>query len=207
MKKGLSISSIEKDMFSTRLSDGFIDFILSSLLLQFSLAVFLSRNGYDGFFGYIFLSLISLLMIFLAFIIRKYVTEPLMGNVKFSKKRVNRVNTFFVVAVIILVCVVVFMIFSASLSLFSNKLLQLLIFPLIFLIIFSGFGYVMNLRRLYIYGIASLFLIFVGALLDQLLSSIWLYPIAILLISLIMLTVSVILLINFVKQNRNDVKG
>jgi hypothetical protein len=152
MTEKLSLKDLERGMFRYSVQDGILDIQIGCMLLIFVLPVYLGPKLGDFWASAVFLPL-WFLVIFGLRAYRAKVVQPRVGTIKYGtyrKKKLMRLNIV-ILAVNLL---------ALLLGLFSFKNFSALSvwFPsagisLIMLIGFSLSGYMMEMPRLYIYGI------------------------------------------------------
>lgn len=152
MTEKLSLKDLERGLFKTSIQDGILDIQIGCMLLMFVLPIYLSPKLGDFWSSAIFLP-VWFLVIFGLRAYRKKVVQPRVGIIKYGSYRVKKLTRLNIV-------ILVFNLLALLLGLFSFINFSALSawfpaagFSLIMLIGFSLGGYMMEMPRLYLYGI------------------------------------------------------
>ena len=152
MTEKLSLKDLERGLFRNSVQDGILDIQIGCMLLMFVLPIYLSPKLGDFWSSVVFLPLWFLVLFGLR-AYRKKVVQPRVGTIKYGtyrKKKLMRLN----------IVILVVNLLALLLGLFSFKNFSVLsvwfpasAFSMIMLIGFSLGGYMMEMPRLYLYGV------------------------------------------------------
>jgi hypothetical protein len=200
MKQFPAANQIEKAVFADRFSDGYPDSIASVLVFQIAAMVSFSRLGYDGILWYALSLLLSLGLMVVFYLIRKRVSEPLLGAVRFRTHRIQRTKRLMLASVLSLLGVVALSIVWMMALDAGNA--GALVFPLGLFLLCSTLGWVLDLPRMIAYG-AIAFMSGVAALVIEAAVPVrWVFPLSLVLVSVLMLVFASILFCRFLRRNR-----
>ena len=202
MDKHETLSKMERKLFSNNFQDGFIDLLFSVVFLQTALIVFVSRLTEDNFWLYLSMSAVSLIFIGGAFLVRKYITAPRIGYIRFSRKRRKTTVAFLILDILVLAAglAISFKIINID-SIINPGIYTILPIAAIILVLFTLAALAFNILRLHIYGWIAAAAFPFGKWLDTLTGSRYALPLLLLTVSLLMLGISLIILILFVRRN------
>lgn len=152
MTEKLSLKDLERGLFRNSIQDGILDIQIGCMLLMFVLPIYLSPKLGDFWSSVVFLPL-WFLVIFGLRAYRNKVIQPRVGIIKygtFRKKKLTRLNIIilFVNLLALILGLYSFINFSALASWVPPTA-----FSMILLIGFSLGGYMLEMPRLYLYGI------------------------------------------------------
>lgn len=157
-----NLKDIEKRTYSSYHQDGLIDIFLGTYILVFATAI-LVNNILDLSTWFIFPTILPALLIPIWITLKKQITVPRIGYVKFKATGANKVTAVFIGTIV--AGVFTFFLFSfASTQTWALELRNILIqngvlfIGLGTFIISSLFGYTIGLKRLYGYGVLALIL-------------------------------------------------
>jgi len=152
MPQPISLKDAERKVFNTASNDGLWDIFLGCYFLIFVIAPYLSPILGDFWSSVVFLPLWGLVFLSIR-LIRKHVVSPRVGVVKFGSARKARLTRFTVVMLVVNVIALI-MGFVAALS-FGKVPGQVFSigFGMALLIGFSIAAYLLDINRLYIYGL------------------------------------------------------
>ena len=148
----ISLKQADRIIFRTSFDDGLVDIFISSVVLMFAVAPFLSRYLGDFWSSAVFLPIWGLLFIILR-LIRVHVIKPRSGDVQFGPYRLRKLTVF---SWIMLVVNIVFFILSFMVGYLlplSSGLKTMLLFGGMVLALFSLAGYFLDVSRFYVYGL------------------------------------------------------
>lgn len=150
-EKQISIQEADKKVFRSAFDDGLVDIFLSSIVLMWATAPYLSTSIGDLWSSVIFLPLWGLVFLVL-YLIRKYWIKPRTGVVNYGVARKKKLSSF---TWIMLVLNIVFFILGVMsfLTPGGTGWTRMLPFTLMLLICFSLAGYFLDVTRFYIYGL------------------------------------------------------
>jgi hypothetical protein len=151
MSQNIDLKQADNKVFTASLNDGLLDIFLTSFVLMFVVALFLSRYLGDFWSAFIFLPFWGLVYLVLRWL-RVHVVNPRIGTVKYGPIRRKKITAFTIVMLVLnilflLLGIVAFIIPSVSGWRF------ILAFGAQVLILFSLGGYFLDLKRLYVYGL------------------------------------------------------
>lgn len=159
MQKPMSLKSAERKVFQTTFADGLWDVLIGCFVLEFAIAPFFSRSLGDFWSSAVFLPFWGLVYLGI-WLTRKYVVTPRIGTVSFGKSRKHKLRKFSVVMVVVNVLffilgIVAFLIFSKNPSarfsgFWSSTPILMGVFMLVF---FSAAAFILDIPRLYLYGL------------------------------------------------------
>ncbi len=141
----------ERRVFSASFDDGLLDLGLAAFLLMFIGAPLLSDPLGDFWSSMIFLPIWGLIA-FVLFRIRKYVTGPRLGSVKFSPERRQRLRVMQVVLIVLNLLFLAAGLFFAFRP-GSSPWLVSISFGLVMLVIMGALALFLDLPHLFIYGL------------------------------------------------------
>ncbi len=164
----MDLAKIEKKTWQTFFDDGFLDILLGLLLLNFGMAPVIEYMfGIDYLYPYI-------LMLFVAeaifFIGKKIVTSPIIGRVKFSKRRKQKkLKVSLVLTISVILGLAVYALFVLEIVAVSAPFSGwVALFCINAIVVFSVMAYLLDVPRLYLYGVFFGFSIMLAEYLDGL---------------------------------------
>jgi hypothetical protein len=140
-------------VFRTAYQDGLWDFFLGCFVLLFAVAPLLSVSLGDFWSSAVFLPFWGLVALAI-WLLRKYVIAPRVGVVKFGPARKRKLRRFGLVMLVVNVIALVLGIISAFRSTVPGQEVSIR-FGLIMLVGFSIAAYLLDFRRLYVYGLLA----------------------------------------------------
>ena len=151
MSEPKSLQEVERKVFRTAYQDGLWDVFLGCFVLLFALAPLLSVSLGDFWSSALFLPFWGLVALAI-WLVRKHVIVPRMGVVRFGPARKRKLRRFNLVLLVVNVVALVLGIVFAFRSPVPGQAVAIA-FGLILLIGFSVAAYVLDFRRLYVYGL------------------------------------------------------
>jgi hypothetical protein len=151
-EKNISLKQADRNIFSASFDDGLVDIFISSVVLMFAVAPYLSRYLGDFWSSAIFLPIWGILFFALRWI-RIHVIKPRSGEVKYGPYRRRKLTLF---SWIMLGVNVVFFLFGLAIGFIlpsSPGWAVLLPFSVMVLALFSLSGYFLDINRFYVYGL------------------------------------------------------
>ena len=151
MSDQINLKEADRKVFTASFDDGLLDIFLAGFVLMFAVAPFLSRYIGDFWSSAIFLPFWGALYLILRWI-RVHIVNPRIGTVKFGLNRIKKLTTF---TIIMLVLNILFLILGMLAFIIPTDSGWHFILPFgaMVLILFSLAGYLLDLNRLYIYGL------------------------------------------------------
>jgi MFS family permease len=165
-EKYLSLKRADRRIFNASFDDGLVDIFISSVVLMFVVAPFLSRYLGDFWSSAIFLPIWGLLFIVLRWV-RIHVINPRKGVVKYGQYRKRKLTLF---SWIMLGLNIAFFLSGLAVGLVlpsSPGWMTLFPFSVMVLAMFSLAGYFLDVSRFYVYGLMLAIGPFVGEWLFQ----------------------------------------
>jgi hypothetical protein len=196
----ISVKEADRQVYRAYFDNGLVDIFLSSFVLIWAVAPYLSARLGDFLSSAIFLPVWAVLYLVLLWVHKAYV-RPRTGTVKFGISRRKKLSAF---TWIMLALNVIFMILG--LVAFSNPVgsgyTRMLAFVLMLLVSFSLAGFFLDVTRFYIYGMLWGGGFFVGEWLYQTYGfSHHGYPVVFGTISAIIFLVGIYKLLTFLRRN------
>jgi len=161
MSQSMDLKEAEKKVFRTVYNDGLWDVLLGCFFLMFAFAPYLSTIMGDFWSSAVFLPLWGLVYLAIR-LTREYVIAPRMGVVDFGEKRKRRLKKFSAVLMVFNFVVLILGIIAAFTSGRVSGSLYPYLLGAFFLIAFSLAAHVLDIIRLYFYGLLSGFVPVVG---------------------------------------------
>ncbi|MGW8143781.1 MAG: hypothetical protein ACWGN2_05260 [Anaerolineales bacterium] len=200
-KENISLKQAERKVFSISFNDGLVDIFISSVVLMFAVAPFLSRSLGDFWSSAIFLPIWGILFIILRWI-RIHVVNPRKGAVEYGSHRKRKLSFF---SWLMLGVNIVFFVIGLAVGfvLPINLGLGVMIpFSVMVLAFFSLAGYFLEVSRFYVYGLMIAVGPFIGEWLYQTLNvSHHGYPIIFGIYTAVIFLIGLIKLIKFLRDN------
>ena len=161
----VSVKEADRQVFRSGLDDGLVDIFLSSFVLMWAVAPYLSLYIGDFWASAIFLPLWGTLYLVMRWF-RKNIIRPRTGVVKYGVARKKKLTVF---TLIMLTLNVIFMLLGIVAFFLPTGpgWTRMLPFALMLLVSFSLAGYFLDVTRFYIYGILLAGGFFVGEWLYQ----------------------------------------
>ena len=164
-EKNISIKEADRKVFRTSLDDGLVDILISSVVLMFALAPFLSVYFGDFWSSAIFLPFWGAVYLIMLWT-RKNVIKPRAGVVKYGPLRKKKMTLF--TGIMLTLNVVFFILGLVAFVTPSGRGWTItLAFAGMVLISFSLAGYFLDVTRFYMYGLLLSGGFFVGEWLYQ----------------------------------------
>ena len=152
MHSPVSLKSAERKAFQSTFADGLWDVFIGFFALQFAIAPLLSKSLGDFWSSAIFLPVWG--VVYLAiWLTRKYVVAPRIGTVSFGKMRRQKLQKF---SLILLISNIVMFVLGIIVALNFRRLPGFGIASLLGLLMLAGFSvaaYMLDYKRLYVYGL------------------------------------------------------
>ncbi len=152
MTEKLSLKDLERGLFRNSVQDGILDIQIGCMLLMFVLPIYLSPKLGDFWSSVVFLP-VWFLVIFGLRAYRAKVIQPRVGTIKYGTYRVKKLKRLNIVILVVNLLALLLGLYSfinfSALSVWFPPTA----FSLIMLIGFSLGGYMMEMPRLYLYGI------------------------------------------------------
>lgn len=165
-EKRISLNKADRKIFRASFDDGLVDIFLSSVVMMFAIAPLLSRNLGDFWSSAIFIPIWGLLYILLRWI-RIHTIDPRKGVVKYGHSRRKKLKVF---SWIMLGLNLAFFLIGVAIGFVLPKgsgWVNLFLFGLMVLALFSLAGYFLDASRFYLYGLMLGFGPIIGELLFQ----------------------------------------
>ena len=164
MSQRISLKGAERKVFNLAVNDGLWDILMGCFFLIFAIAPLLSNTLGDYWSSAVFLPFWLLVYLIVRWI-RKHMVIPRIGVVKFGRVRQTRLRKFTISMLVVniiaaILGVVAFMSFGGVAGQVYTMTLGL-----IFLIGFSTAAYILNINRLFVYGLLAGLSFLVGELL------------------------------------------
>ena len=154
MKNSLNLSAAERKAFGLTFQDGLWDIFIGLMMLQFVIAPLLSDLGWGDFWSSFALLPIYLLALLGMLNLKKTVTAPRVGLVKYHQQRVKKISKLIIVLTVILFLGLIFgLIFFVVDNI--NDWFFPIAFSVIVLISFGSAVYFLDFPRLFFYGILT----------------------------------------------------
>ena len=191
---------IERRVFTSFLQGGFIEAFTGIFLLQLGLPALFSRSGFGDWESALLTLPIALILLFVVFLVRRFVIIPRLGHVKFLPERRHKVSKLMIVPILTLIAgAIVGYIFSENASV-RHALVGQIPFILIPIIVFGAAAYFLDMKRLYVYG-AIVGLIFpLGKYLETVIVSRNTLPATILFTAFVFLGIATSFLVAFLRK-------
>jgi len=191
---------IERRVFTSFFQAGFIEAFTGIFLLQLGFPALFSRSGFGDWQSALLTLPIALLLLFVVFLVRRFVIIPRLGRVKFLPERRRRISKFIIVPILTLIAgAIVGYIFTENASL-RHVFVGQIPFILIPIIVFGAAAYFLNMKRLYVYG-AIVGLVFpLGKYLETVIVSRNTLPLTILFTAFVFLGIAIVFLVSFLRK-------
>jgi hypothetical protein len=152
MNNNTSLRDLERNMYRASIQDGILDIQIGCMLLIFVLPIYLGPKLGDFWSSVVFLPL-WFLVIYGLRAYRKKVVQPRIGRIQygtFRKKRLQRVNI--IILIVNLIALILGLFSFIQFKELSGWVISAR-FSIILLIGFSLAGYMLEIPRIYLYGI------------------------------------------------------
>jgi hypothetical protein len=161
MSHSMDLKEAEKNVFRTAYNDGLWDVLLGCFFLMFAFAPYLSTVMGDFWSSVVFLPFWGLVYLAIR-LIREHVVAPRIGVVDFGERRKRKLKKFSGVLLVFNAVVLILGIIAAfTFGRVSDSLFPYLL-GAFFLVAFSLAAYLLDILRLYIYGLLAGFAPAVG---------------------------------------------
>jgi hypothetical protein len=191
---------IERRVFTSFLQGGFIEAFTGIFLLQLGLPALFSRSGFGDWESALLALPIALILLFVVFLVRRFVIIPRLGHVKFLPERRRKVSKLIIVPILTLIAgAIVGYIFAENASL-RHIFVGLIPFSLVSIIVFSAAAYFLDMKRLYVYGAIAGLVFPLGKYLETVIVSRNILPATILFTAFVFLGISVVFLVSFLRK-------
>ena len=161
MSPEISLKDVEKRIFQSSIQDGTIEIMVGSVLMMFTIALFLSESLGDFWSTAVILPFLAG-MYWLIQVIRKKIIEPRVGIMKYGPYRKTRLKRMKLVMLIFNIAALIL----GFVSFLDFSILPSWVIParfsIIVLIGFSLTAYMLEYSRLFLYGIVCSLAIPVG---------------------------------------------
>ena len=188
----MNIKKLEKDTWKSQFIDGTTDIGIGILI---AIATVLRFNPGISYYHYLWMLLPAPFM----FLAKKYIVNPRMGNVKFSKERIKKDRLVVLIGAII---IAIFFSILFILITTKNEWLQSIHYPMMIIavalfIAWSLIAYFRDFPRLYIYAfLAAISVIFTGTNVQNNPMGVFTWSLT----SIVMIVIGIILLVKFIKK-------
>ena len=156
MNEVISLKEAEKKVFSFATQDGLVDVFLGCLFLGWAIAPFLSSTLGDFWSIAVFVPFWGTVM-FIIWLLRKYVVKSRVGAVQYGKVRKARLRKFTFIMLAINILALVAGIWTTYNYDVMSSHFPAAVFSLTVLVLFSTAAYFLDFHRLYIYGLLVCF--------------------------------------------------
>ncbi len=175
MVENIDLKALEKKAFRSTYEDGLWDIFFGMIFL--GLGILWTFSFSNILIGFIIQIIISISAVILLKLLKKYITTPRLGNVKFSEKRKVkkiRLKIFLVIFVVINIIVLILTINNLFKLIDLEGIYVLLIIGVCFVSIpFIIVAYFLDFKRLYFIAIMGGFCFFIFGILDEILGNPW----------------------------------
>jgi len=196
----ISVKEADRRIFRSLLDDGLADIFLSSFLLFWAVAPYLSTYIGDFWSSASFLPVWAGLYLVL-YLVRKHVIQPRAGTVKFGVARRKKLTAFSWIMIVLNVAFMILGIFAFFIPSGSGYTRTLPV-SLMILVSFSLAGYFLDAIRFYVYGILWAGGFFVGEWLYQVYGFAHHgYPVTFGAIALLIFLTGIYNLLTFIREN------
>jgi hypothetical protein len=191
---------IERRVFTSFIQGGIIEAFTGIFLLQLGFPALFSRSGFGDWESALLALPIALILLFVVFLVRRFVIIPRLGRVKFLPERRRKLSKLIIVPVLTLIAgAVVGYIFSENASL-RHIFVGQIPFILVPIIVFGAAAYFLDMKRLYVYG-AIVGLVFpLGKYLETVIVSRSTLPATILFTAFVFLSIAIVFLVAFLRK-------
>jgi hypothetical protein len=191
---------IERRVFTSFFQGGFIEAFTGIFLLQLGFPALFSRSGFGDWQSALLTLPIALILLFVVFLVRRFVIIPRLGRVKFLPERRRKLSKLIIVPILTLIAgTIVGYIFTENASL-RHIFVGQIPFIVIPIIVFGAAAYFLDMKRLYIYG-AIVGLVFpLGKYLETVIVSRNILPATILFTAFVFLGMATVFLIAFLRK-------
>ena len=193
---------IERKVFTSFFQDGSLEAYTGIFLLQLGLPVLFSRSGYGDLQSALITLPIALVLLAVAFLVRRFVVVPRLGRVKFLPERRRKLSRLILVpTAALLAAAIVGYVFAENPSM-GHGLIGLLPFSLPPILVFGAAAYFLDMRRLYVYGTIVGFVVPLGKYLETVIVSRDTLPATVLFTACVFFGVATVLFIAFLREYR-----
>jgi len=191
---------IERRVFTSFFQAGFIEAFTGIFLLQLGFPALFSRSGFGDWESALLTLPIALILLFVVFLVRRFVVTPRLGKVKFLPERRRKLSKLIIVPILTLIAgAIVGYIFTENASL-RHIFIGQIPFILIPIIVFGAAAYFLDMKRLYVYG-AIVGLVFpLGKYLETVIVSRNTLPATILFTAFVFLGMATVFLVAFLRK-------
>jgi hypothetical protein len=191
---------IERRVFTSFIQGGIIEAFTGIFLLQLGFPALFSRSGFGDWESALLALPIALILLFVVFLVRRFVIIPRLGRVKFLPERRRKLSKLIIVPVLTLIAgAVVGYIFSENASV-RHALVGQIPFSLIPIIVFSAAAYFLDMKRLYAYGVIVGLTFPLGKYLETVIVSRNILPATILFTAFVFLGIATVFLVAFIRK-------
>jgi len=191
---------IESRVFNSFFQDGSVEAFVGIILLQLGLPVLFSRSGFGDMQSALFVLPIALILLAVVYLVRRFVVTPRLGRVKFLPERRRRLSKLIVVPILTLIAGgIVGYILNENASM-RNIFISQIGFSLTPIIIFSAAAYLLDMKRLYIYGAIVGLTVPLGKYLETIIVSRDILPGTLLFTAFVFFGMATVFFINLIKK-------
>jgi len=196
----LNEKKIERRVFTSFFQDGFIEAFTGIFLLQLGLPALFSRSGFGDLQSALITLPIALILLIIVFLVRKFVVTPRLGRVKFLPDRRRRLSKLIIVPILTLTAsAIVGFIFAENASL-RHIFIGQIPFSLSPIIVFGAAAYILDMKRLYVYGVIVGLVFPLGKYLEAIIVSRNILPATILFTAFVFLGIATVFFIAFLRK-------
>ncbi|MFC1985867.1 hypothetical protein ACFLWC_02600 [Chloroflexota bacterium] len=198
----LNTKKIERRVFNSFFQGGFIEAFTGIFLLQLGLPALFSRSGFGDLQSALITLPIALILLIVVFLVRKFVVTPRLGRVKFLPDRRRRLSKLILVPILTLTAsAIVGFIFAENASL-RHIFIGQIPFSLSPIIVFGAAAYILDMKRLYVYGVIVGLVFPLGKYLEAIIVSRNILPATILFTAFVFLGIATVFFIAFLRKYR-----
>ena len=196
----LNENKIERRVFTSFFQDGCIEAFTGIFLLQLGLPALFSRSGFGDLQSALITLPIALILLIIVFLVRKFVVTPRLGRVKFLPDRRRRLSKLIIVPILTLTAsAIVGFIFAENASL-RHILIGQIPFSLSPIIVFGTAAYILDMKRLYVYGVIVGLVFPLGKYLETIIVSRDILPGTILFTAFVFFGIATVFFVAFLKK-------
>jgi hypothetical protein len=153
MSQNISLKEAERKVFATAFQDGLWDILLGCFVLLFAVGPFLTATALGDFWGSVIFLPFWALTCLAIWLLRRFVVTPRIGVVRYGPVRKTKLAAFTVVMLVVnVVALVLGLVAAASFARVPGQIFSIG-FGLILMIGISMAAYLLDFRRLYVYGL------------------------------------------------------
>lgn len=153
MSQNISLKEAERKVFTTAFQDGLWDILIACFLLMFAVGPFLTATALGDFWGAVVFLPFWALVCLAIWLIRRFVVTPRIGVVRYGPVRKTRLAAFTVVMLVVnVVALILGLVAATSFARVPGQIFSIG-FGLLLLTALSVAAYLLDFRRLYVYGL------------------------------------------------------